>query len=194
MMPASADSLATNPFEQTLALQGIRFHITSPNNSSLSPVTIVATGLELGDTTLHSEADGTVTGAQVADLDNNNSPELYIYTSSAGSGSYGGLIAYAANNLKSLSEIYLVPLTESEDAAAGYMGHDTFKIMGNRLIRSFPIYLPDDTNTTPRGGHRQLSYQLEPGEAGWVLRVAAVSDSRRGALAPGHSSTPPDQQ
>jgi hypothetical protein len=32
-------------------------------------------------------------GAHVADLDSDGSPEIYIFTTSAGSGSYGGLIA-----------------------------------------------------------------------------------------------------
>ncbi len=150
--------------------------------------------MELGDNTVSSEADGTVTGAQVADLDGNGSPEIYIYTTSAGSGSYGDLIAYAANNRKSLSEIYLPPLSESEDAALGYMGHDTFAITENSLVRRFPVYLAEDTNATPSGGLRQLSYQLEPGEAGWVLRLTTVSGGSQGASTLGHSSTPPDQQ
>jgi hypothetical protein len=194
IMSSSADPAAAPGFDQTLELQGISFRISSPNNSSLNPVTIEVTGLELGDNTLSPESDGTVTGAQVADLDGNGSPEIYIYTTSAGSGSYGDLIAYAANNRKSLSEIYLPPLSESEDAALGYMGHDTFAITENSLVRRFPVYLAEDTNATPSGGLRQLSYQLEPGEAGWVLRLTTVSGGSQGASTLGHSSTPPDQQ
>ena len=97
IMSSSAGPAAAPGFDQTLELQGISFRISSPNNSSLNPVTIEVTGLELGDNTVSPEADGTVTGAQVADLDGNGSPEIYIYTTSAGSGSYGDLIAYCVN-------------------------------------------------------------------------------------------------
>ena len=53
------------------------------------------------------EIDGIVKGAEVADLDRNQSPEIYIYVNSAGSGTYGSLLAMSANNRKSLTEIYL---------------------------------------------------------------------------------------
>ncbi len=194
-MPAAAEPLTAPAFDQTLALQGISFHISSPNNSSLSPVTIETTGLTLGDSTLEREADGTVVGAHVADLDNDGSPEIYIFTTSAGSGSYGGLIAYASNSRKSLSEIYLPPLDTRGGPGLGYQGHDTFTITDNTLVRRFPVYQDGDTNATPSGGTREIHYQLEPGETGWVLHLTAVSgsDSRVDSTL-GHSRTPPDQQ
>lgn len=167
---------AGSEFDQTLVLQGISFRISSPNNTSLSPVKIEAAGLELGNSMLDIKADGVITGAEVADLDVNGSPELYIYTASAGSGSYGGLIAYAVNNGKSLSEIYLPPIGEGDDAAVGYMGHDEFAVVETTLVRRFPLYKTYDTNAKPTGGTRQLQYKLEPGEAGWVLRPDKVVD------------------
>jgi len=70
--------------------------------------------------------------------------------------------------------VYLPPLEQSPEALAGYMGHDQFAVVENRLIRRFPIYQQDDTNAQATGGTRQLQYRLEPGEAGWILQVDRV--------------------
>ena len=50
-----------------------------------------------------------VAGAEVADINWDGSPEIYVYVTSASSGSYGSLVAYLANRRKSLSEIHLPP-------------------------------------------------------------------------------------
>ena len=94
--------------------------------------------------------------------------------SSAGSGSYGSLVAYSANNRKSLSQIYLPPVAENEKASKGYLGHDAFAVAGSTLVRRFPVYRPDDTNATPTGGTRQLRYKLVAGEAGWILKLDKI--------------------
>ena len=52
-----------------------------------------------------------------------------------------------------------------------YMGHDTFKIKDQKLVRTFPIYNQGDTNKHPTGGTRRLVYGLYPGEAMWQLKV-----------------------
>jgi hypothetical protein len=167
----------THKFGKILEQNGISFHVTCANEGSLNDVTIVPSGLqEVNDPITIKEADGSVTGADVADLNNDGSPEIYIYLTSAGSGSYGSLIAYSANNKKSLSEIYLPPLEDNKEAAKGYMGHDTFTIKGNHLVRSFPLYKNTDTNAEPTGGTRQIEYELVQGEATWQLKPVKVSD------------------
>jgi len=116
-------------------------------------------------------------GAEVADLDANGSPELYVYVRSAGSGSYGSLVAYAANKRKSLSGIYLPPVTENATIAKGYLGHDEFAVVENRLVQRFPSIATGDTNANPTGGSRQVQYKLVPGEAGWKLVIDRVVES-----------------
>lgn len=169
---ARADS--GGDFDETLAHQGISFRVSTPNTSSINPVMIEITGLALGSATLEREADGIVTGAETADLNADGSPELYIYSSSAGSGSYGNLIAFSVNNRKSASDIYLPPLDEAE---AGYMGHDEFAVSGQVLVRRFPLYREGDSNAQPTGGSREIHYRLAPGEAGWLLLPERVVDN-----------------
>jgi len=161
-------------FDRTLELEGIRFRVTSANDGSLNTLHIVPDGLEIDNSPVVRTIDGTVRGAEAADLNGDGSPEIYVSVTSAGSGSYGSLIAYSANQRKSLSEIYLRPETQYTTASQGYMGHDEFAVVENVLVRRFPVYRDTDTNAKPTGGMRQLQYKLIPDEAGWVLKLDSV--------------------
>jgi len=171
---APAEPAAPSRYHQTLALQGVTFTVTCDNDSSINQLSIVPAGLLVDNQAITQDVDGTVVGAEGADLDANGSPELYVYVRSAGSGSYGSLVAYAANNRKSLSGIYLPPIADNATMAKGYMGHDEFAVVENRLVQRFPIYLDGDTNAKPTGGTRQIHYKLVPGEAGWLMAVDRV--------------------
>ncbi|MFZ4859116.1 MAG: PliI family lysozyme inhibitor of I-type lysozyme [Desulfuromonadaceae bacterium] len=158
-------------FDRTLEMQGIRFHVVSDNEGSFTKLNITPSGLNNDNTPIVRKIEGIVTGAEVADINADGSPEIYVYAISAGSGSYGSLIAYSANRRASLSEIYLPPLAEDRVLSTGYMGHDQFAVLEGVLGRRFPVYLNTDSNAKPTGGMRQLQYKLVPGEAGWVLRL-----------------------
>ena len=172
----AAGSEPSQPFFAQMVLQGVTFQVESPNEGSINQVTVRAETPdgELGPTVV--EADGTITNVEVEDLNADGYPEIYVYVNSAGSGSYGSLIAYASNRNRSLSEIYLPPLEDDPDASKGYMGHDTFAVGEGALLRRFPVYREGDTNAEPSGGTRQLQYRLEPGEAGWRLVPFKVVD------------------
>ena len=163
-------------FNQTLELQGISFQVMSANSGSLNNLLIIPTGLEIDNSPILEEIDGRVNGAEVADLNNDGSPEIYVYITSAGSGSYGSLVAYSANRRKSLSSIYLPPIMENQVAKKGYMGHDEFAVVETSLVRRYPVYQQTDSNAKPTGGTRQLQYKLIPGEASWLLKVDKVVD------------------
>lgn len=176
--PAAAEPLLvkSEPFAKILALEGIRFQVTSSNIGSVNTLQITPSGLEIDNSPIVRTIDGTISGAEVADLNADGSPEIYVYVNSAGSGSYGFLAAYSANRRKSLSPIYLPPLMENSPAAEGYMGHDEFAVMEGVLSRRFPVYRAGDSNARPTGGMRQIQYRLVPGEAGWRLQVDTIVD------------------
>lgn len=160
--------------DETLSLMGIRFHVTCTGAGSINTLRIAPSGLEIDNTPISREVDGSCTGAEVNDLNADGSPEVYVYINSAGSGSYGSLAAYAANRRKSLSDIYLPPLEQHQDAARGYQGHDEFAVLEGTFVRRFPVYRDGDTNAKPTGGMRQLQYKLVPGEANWQLRLDRI--------------------
>lgn len=164
------------PLDSTLALQGIRFRLHSANTGSTNTLRVTPAGLQIDNRPQRLAIDGTVTSAELADLDGDGSPELYVASTTAGSGSHGALTGLAVNKRKSLSFVALVPLEAASADAQGYQGHDSFRVDGDRLLRRFPLYRPGDANAAPSGGTRELRYRLTPGEAGWQLKLDSRTD------------------
>ena len=163
-------------FEESISLQGVSFLIQCPNQGSINTLTITPSGLEGKNDPIVVEIEGSITNAEVEDLDANGFPEIYVYVRGAGSGSYGSLIAYACNQKKSLTPIFLADLMEDKANSKGYMGHDQFAVGEGALLRRFPLYHQNDTNSKPTGKTRQLQYKLKAGEAGWILRLDRSMD------------------
>jgi len=165
----SASAEAESRFKKELELQGIRFLVEATNTGSINKLKIVPAGLSVSNEPVTLEIDGSVSGAEVADLNVDGFPEVYVWANSAGSGSYGSLVAYAVNQGKTMSQVYLPPVAEDQKLNKGYMGHDEFAVVENTFVQRFPIYKMGDSNSEPAGKTRQLQYKLGKGEAGWKL-------------------------
>ena len=181
LLPAAScanwgNSTAAKRYDRGLSLQGITFHIQPYYEGSINRLRIIPGGLTSDNSSALTIIDGIVTGAEVADLNTDRSPEIYVYITSPGSGSYGSLVAYSANDKKSMSPIYFPSLNDDKTSSRGYMGHDEFAIVENTLARRFPIYKEGDSDANPTGGTRQLQYKLEADEATWNLRLDKASD------------------
>ena len=143
---------------------------THPVGQSLSTIKISTKDFEHNYPEIYKDRDP-ISEVFVADLDGNGFDEIYIITTSVGSGSYGTVLGFASNKDKSLSMINFPEIQKGDENFEGYMGHDTFKIEDQKLVRIFPIYNQGDTNQNPTGGTRKLVYGLYPGEAMWQLKV-----------------------
>lgn len=163
------------PFSKTVSLYGVTFTVKSPNRTSRNTVTITTRGLTR-NLNVTKPFEGTVVDAAIGDSNLDQSPEFFVWGRSGGSGSYGILIGYGANNKKSATEIYVPEMDPNSDSAKGYMGHDEFDMVENTLVRRFPIYQPGDSNAKATGGTRQLQYKVAAGEAGWILKVDKTID------------------
>ena len=161
-------------FNKTLTLQGITFKIHATKQGSMNTLTIQPAGLEIENREVVHEIDGTVTNAEIEDLNSDGSPEILVYITSVGSGSYGSVIGYSVNNGKSMSQIYFPIIYDNPEISEGYMGHDEFAIIENTFAQRFPIYKPGDTNSNPTGGIRQVQYKLVDGEASRIFKVDKV--------------------
>jgi hypothetical protein len=159
-------------FAKTLALQGVSFQVQATGEGSQQQLTITPRGAKRQFKPIRQTVDGRVVGAEVADLNSNSLPEIYVVVQSAGSGSYGKLVAYSVINSDQLSPIYLQELSGA--SANGYQGHDAFSVVEGCLVRRFPIYKPGDSKTKATGGLRQICYKLRNGEASWILRPTSV--------------------
>lgn len=173
---AEAPEAAKPGFKKEFELNGIRFVVEATNEGSMNNLTITPSGLSEVDDVISREIDGSVTNAEIGDINADGSPEIYVWVNSAGSGSYATPIGYASNNNKSMSEIYFPPISEDAVNSKGYMGHDEFAVVEGVVAQRFPIYKDGDTNAQPSGKMRQLQYKLTPGEAGWVMKVDRVEE------------------
>jgi hypothetical protein len=158
-------------FAQVLELEGVTFNVVSPNAAAANTVTVSTAGLETDNSAWSQEVDGIVTGAEVADLDVDGSPEVYVYVRSAGADEKGSVVAYVANDRKSLSMAFMAPLSDTPGAADGYRGQDEFAVLEGVLGRRFPIH---EEAGAPTDRTRQLQYTLNAGEAGWILKVDRI--------------------
>ncbi len=168
--PGSAQAGAA--FNQSLSLQGISFQVKSSGEGSQQQLAITTSGGRTPIKPIRQTVNGRVIGAELADLDSNGLPEIYVYVQGAGSGSYGELVAYTVTKGAALSPINLQELTGS--TAQGYRGHDQFRVVEGCLVRLFPIYKSGDSNARATGGERQICYKLKLGEASWMLRPTSV--------------------
>ena len=153
---------ATTPFNRTLSLQGMRFAVESPNRPAGNTVRIATEGLANGASIIDRDIPGAVVGADVADLDADGSPEVYVHIGASATSGRAALVAYAANRGKSLSDIYLPALEDEQGAAIGFVGPEEIAVAEASLARRFAI---------EGGKTRQLRYRLHAGESGWQLRL-----------------------
>lgn len=157
--------------ELTYPGSNISFKINTKGDSLI----IQPSGLSVSNETLYHDITGyTVVNAEIGDLNIDSYPELFVYLTSDGSGSYGKLIGYSVNNGKSVSQVYLPDISENDEVNKGYMGHDEMAIVENTFCQRFPIYKEGDSNANPTGGIRQIQYKLVDGESSRILKIDKV--------------------
>ena len=156
--------------KKTVSYKTIRFDITKSGDT----LTIQPSGFESDNTKVIKTIEGTVSNIEVDDINTDGSPELMIYITSSGSGSYGTAIGFSGNNNKSMSEITIPRIVDNPKTNKGYMGHDEFALVEGTLVQRFPTYKEGDTNSKPTGGTRQIQYKLKNGEASKVFAVDKI--------------------
>ncbi len=159
-------------FLKTLSMKGsdIQFTIEVVGKK----MTITPSGLKGDNKPVTQTVEDYINDAEIADLNSDGSPEIYIYTVAEGTGRFGNVIGYSVNNGKSISQINFPKIENNKEAYEGYGGKDEFAVVENSLVRRFPIFKPDDANAAPSGGTKQIQYKLKPGEAAWQLEVDKI--------------------
>lgn len=174
--PLDTNQVDKTSFIKVLRLQDVGFTVSSIRNNKANTFTVSTFGLPHDYNETFEITGSRVTDAEVEDLNADGSPELFVYTQSDGSGSYGNVYAFSVNNLKSMSQVNFPPVAENTELNKGYMGHDAFAVVENRLVQRFPVYNDGDSNANSTGGTRQISYKLTEGEAMRQLKVDRVSE------------------
>jgi len=161
----SSKQIDRKGFHKSLPWKNFNFDISTTGEGSIQQLEVQPYGLKSDNKKINEEIEGSVTKAEIEDLNSDGFPEILIYTTSAGSGSYGNVIGYSVNNGKSLSKIYFPPVSDNSKVKLGYMGHDEFNIVEKILTQTFKTYNVDDKNSNPTGNIRQIQYKLKDGES-----------------------------
>lgn len=146
-------------FQKNLKWNQISFDVSSTGKGSIQTLTIQPYGLKSNQKLVH-KIDGKIMDAEIGDINTDGHPELFIYTQSAGSGSYGNVVAYSLTPREVMTLIPFPSIAKHAQAGKGYMGHDEFAVVENTFAQRFPIYRPTDTNSKATGGIRQIQYKL----------------------------------
>lgn len=170
---ASACLLQSAPFQRSATLHGITFEVSSPNAETANTVTVTPSGLAEDNRPFTTEVAGPVTGMEVADIDANGAPEVYVFIKAP---QRGELLGFSSNRNKSLSFIFVPELKEEAERAPAYRGGDEFAVLENAIGRRFPLFTGDSSDPQPTGKMRQVQYKLVAGEAGWLLQPVDVVD------------------
>lgn len=164
------------PFRTTVELHGISFQVQNPNTSDTNTVKVTPSGLETTNEPVTREVRGEVVGAEVGDLNVDQSPEVYIYVSKKGDRKGMDLVAFSTNNRKSMSEIALEPDDPDSKTMEGYNGGDEYAVVENSIVRRFPVYRDDGGKWENTGKMRQFQYKLKKGEATWRLTIENTAE------------------
>jgi hypothetical protein len=174
LIPAVPTMASASEFKETLAMGGITFAVVATQSGGKTVLTITPSGLNATNEPAAHEIDGTVVRAEVADIDGNTDPEIYVYTVSKDAEKRGGVIAYAVNKKKSMTPIYIPPIAEDAKNSIGYGGGDESAVVETTFVTRFKIHEGSGAAARPTEKWRQLQYKLKPGEAGWKMVLDQV--------------------
>jgi hypothetical protein len=164
--PEARGSSSTTAYQETLAMHGVTYRVSSPNRLRGNTLRIVPEGL-VDNSEIVLPVDGAVVGAEIADLDIDQAPEVYVYVRHSGDDGKLSLVAFSSNRNRSMSGIFLPPIEDVPGAAVGYSGHDAMAVVESAFARRFPI---------AGGKYRQLQYRLAKGESGWTLKFDRMDE------------------
>ncbi|MBD1391245.1 hypothetical protein IC617_17600 [Neiella sp. HB171785] len=119
---------------------------------------------------------GPVAETWVIDSDKNNNPEVFVWVRSCGSGGLGAIHAYELltyddeNIRRSRRKIKWVEVQIPPVPPAfleRHRGHDTFDVLPDGLIRTFPQYNASDSNAAPTKEPLTIKYLFK--DKKWVI-------------------------
>jgi hypothetical protein len=162
-------------FHKVFSFKNFSFTVKAKGKGSLQQLSIQPSGLSVDQRPIIVDTEP-VMGAEIGDFNRDGFPELLIFTQSAGSGSYGKVLAYSVNNGKSISQVSFLATNENPRINKGYRGHDQFTVVNNQLVQTFPIFEKNDTNSIRKAKNRVVTYKLKDGEASRIFEVDKVTE------------------
>lgn len=163
--PIDSAQIDKTLYSKVLMLQDIGFNVSSVKEQGNNVLKIVTFGLPQEFDENINIGNQTVHNVEVADLNADSSPELFIYTKDKDN--KANLFSFSVNNKKSMSAIIFTPTAENKEINKGYNGNDDFLVEENTLVQRFPVF----ANGKETGKIKQIEYKLVNGEASRKLII-----------------------
>lgn len=170
---AGEDAKRTPVFSQTFTHKRQSYAVEVASGVTHSTVTVTPKGLTLSNKPVTGQIDGLFTRAQMADLDADGEPELYVFLKTAETGDYASAFVAASDQGRRLVEVPVPDLAADAKNSTGYRGSDEFAIVEKVLARRFPLH---DASGEPIGTMRQMQYTLVKGATGPELKLDQVAE------------------
>jgi hypothetical protein len=175
--PAAAgkdkDGKQAGVYSQTFTHKRQSYQVEIASGVASSTLTITPKGLTLSNKALKKTVDGLFKGAEMADLDADGEPELYVFMQSPEGQRHGSVIVVASDQGRRMVEVPVPDLAADAKNSAGYLGGDEFAIVETVLARRFPLH---DGSGEPTGTMRQMQYKLAKGAAGPEMKLDSVAE------------------
>ncbi|SHN23054.1 hypothetical protein [Chitinophaga sp. CF418] len=163
----------TEPVSSTLRFKDHKYAIVSKGDGSGRSLTIAATNLKgdstKADSTVIRDVKGMLQKTVIEDLNNDRNPEIYLFTTSAGTDATGSVYGITYINNKPV-RIFSGDFDDPDKE--GYRGRDSFYIQQHQIVRVYPAYKDSDLDSKPSGGKRTIKYTLQKQTNGFILRAA----------------------
>ena len=163
----------TEPISNMLRFKDHKYAIVSKGDGTDRSIIVAATNLKgdssKADSTVIRDVKGMLQKTAIEDLDNDKNPEIYLFTTSAGTQATGSVYGVTYINNKAF-RIFSGDV-ENPDLK-GYRGRDSFYIQQRQIVRTYPVYADADPESKPSGGKRTIKYALKKQANGYMLREA----------------------
>lgn len=143
-------------YDKTLHFNVYSFNVSAADSASVRQLTIKAYRGKLLLTNFKVQLDGAVTNAEVADLDKNGFPELYVYSMNTRSLGRVHAWQFLADRKASITPVNWPLATDKS-----YMGQDSLWIDRASLCRKYPAYQIVNGGKVATGKTHWVRYRLK---------------------------------
>lgn len=158
----------TTVYSQTFTHKRQSYMVDVDAAGTRSTVTVTPKGMGLSNKVITRQIDGVFNRAQMADLDGDGEPEIYVFLKSADGRDRASAFIVASDQGRRMVEVPVPDLAADAKHSAGYRGGDEFAIVEKVLARRFPLH---DAGGEPTGTMRQMQYKLVKGASGPELKL-----------------------
>lgn len=154
------------PFEETLREGQISFTVSSPNVPERNTLVIYSQGLESRNDTFQIEVNGFVHNAQLADINADGFPEVYVFTQQKEEKEKGDVYIFTSYRNRSYGQAFLQQLPEANTLMPQQTSVDHFALEEGQLIRKVAAGTEGQDAATAT---KEIVYELKSGEASYQL-------------------------